>query len=423
MPAQPRPRRPRWLLGSMGLLAFFGLLFLLFNRLVELELKPLIIKGLEKVAQGPVNLSSVGGNLAGDVVIRDLTMDLPGPTWRTHLQANQVAVNLDLLNLFLKKKPLDNCVRSLTIVKPLVTLIRVQSLIQASTSPASVSMPTPISSSFPLPVFLVPAPRLFVKEGSLLVKAGKDTQNLVTGVDFEAFSNDGNDWSLVLSAQPGDPAAGGSLRFTGSLHLDILKISGKANLTDWPLVQAGALLQDLAGWQLTGGKLDAECPLVYQSDRGLWFDTRVNLHDASLVSPAPLAAHFDQINGKVSVRQNEIEIPGDLTFSTGGTPWLAHGLIPFDGKSILVHASTTDLLLSSLSSGLLKLKGTPWEGHGKASLVVEGTFQKPFLTAESNLGASKIGDIVLDGFTAQAKYEDGNLQLTHLEGNLYDGTF
>src|SRR5208337_2874175 len=98
MPAQPRPRRPRWLLGSMGLLAFLGLLFLLFNRLVEMELKPLIIKGLEKVARGPVNLSSVGGNLAGDVVIRDLTMDLPGPTWRIHLQANQVAVNLDLLN-------------------------------------------------------------------------------------------------------------------------------------------------------------------------------------------------------------------------------------------------------------------------------------------------------------------------------------
>jgi len=407
----------------MGLLALFGLLFLLFNRLVEIELKPLIIKGLAKVAQGPVSLSSVGGNLSGDVVLKGLTMDLPAPSWLVHLETSEVAVNLDLIDLIFKKWSLENCVRSLKIVKPQVSLIRLNLSSPDTIDGSPVSASSPGLQTFILPVFLVPAPRLFVKDGSLMVKAGKETQNLVTGVDFEAFSNDGNDWSLVLSAQPADPSAGGSLRFTGSLHLDHLKVSGKVQLADWPLVQAGMLLQDLAGWGLTGGRLDAECPLVFQPDRGLWYDARVHLNDASLVSPKPLEASFDRINGSVSVKPHEIDIRGDLTFNTAGTPWSATGLIPLDGNPIRVHASTTDLLLSSLSSGLLKLKGTPWEGHGKASLSVEGTFQKPRLNAEANLGSSKLGNIILDGFKAQARYEEGYLRITHVDGSLYDGLF
>ncbi len=422
MAAQPRPRRPRWLLGSMGLLAFLGLLFLGFDHLVEIELKPLIVRGLEKVSQGPVSLSSVRGNLFGEIVLRDLVLDLPGSAWQTHLKASQVEVNLDLLNLLFKKKALENCVRSLRIIKPQVTLIRIQSSIPETGHTVPVSGLLSIQH-FTIPVFLVPAPRLYVKEGSLSVNAGKETQNQLTGVDFEAFSNDANDWSLVFSAQPADSSAGGSLRFTGSLHLDHLKVSGKAQLTDWPLVQAGAILQDLAGWKLNGGRVDAECPLVFQPERGFWFDSRVNLHGASLVSPKPLAATFEQINGRISVRSNEIEIPGDLTFSTSGTIWSAHGLWPWDGRPIQIKATTEDLLLSSLSSGLLKLKGPPWEGKGKASLLVNGTYQNPILTGEANLESSKIGEIILDGFKAQGRYEAGNLTLTHLEGNLYDGTF
>ncbi len=423
MAISSRPRRPRWLLGSMGLLAFLGLMFLLFNRLIEVELKPLIVKGLEKVSQGPVSLSSVGGNLTGEVVLNDLTMDLPGSPWQVHLKASQVAVNIDLFNLLLKKKAPENCVRSLTIIKPQITLVRVASQIPVTVSSNSVSAPLPVSLAFKLPVFLVPAPKVFIKEGSLQVKAGKEPQNLLTGVDFEAFSNDGNDWSLVFSAQPADPTAGGYLRFNGALHMDQLKVSGKITLEEWPLAQAGLVLQDLAGWQLTGGKIDAECPMVFQPDRGLWFDTRADLHDASILSPKPLAASFDQINGRVSVRPNEIEIPGVLTFSTSGTPWTAHGLMPLDGRLIQVNASTNGLLLSSLSSGLLKLKGPSWQGQGKALLTVEGTFQNPLITGNAELGTSKLGEIVLDGFKAQAHYQDGTLQFSRLEGSLYEGTF
>ncbi len=410
-------------MGSMGLLALLGLCFLLFNHLVELELKPLIIKGLSQAVQGPVSLSSVTGNLAGDVVIKDLTLDLPGSPWRVYLKTNQVEVKLDLLNLLLKHKALENSVVSLTLSQPQVDLIRVDTSSSPATQSGPSATPTNAPSSIRIPVFLVPAPRLFVKGGSLQIKAGKEPQTLITGTDFEAFSNDGTDWSLILSARPADASQGGSLRFNGSLHLDSLKVSGKITLADWPLVQAGLLLEDLAGWQMTGGKLNADCPIVYQPGRGCWFDARVDMVDASLISPKPLAFSFDNIKGRVTVRPAEIEIPGDLTFNTNGTLWKAHGLMPLDGRTIQIQASTEDLALSSLSVGLLKLKGAPWEGKGKASLNVEGTFQKPILTANAQLGSSHLGDIILDGFQAQATYEDGQLVLNQLQGNLYDGTF
>lgn len=412
-----KPRRSRLLLGIGLAFGILGSLFLLFNRIVDTQLRPLVEKELAKSLHSSVNIGSVRGGLTGDVILNHVSMYLDGSPWNTRLLVDQVSVNLDLVNLLFRKKDLESCLRSLSFIRPQVFLIHSDTKSPASGSPQSISAPVPF------PMLMVPAPRVNVRLGSFFIQSGKSSQCLLEAVDFDALSQNGKSWSLNLTAHSQASAHPGILRYNGSLHLDDFKVSGRANLEDWPLASAGMVLKDLAGWQLTAGTLDAEIPLVFRLSRGMWYDAKMSVHDATVAAPGPMGVVFSRINGKALIRPSGINIPEELKFFTGEIPWRAKGTIPFDNSPLAFTTLTDHLLLSSFFTDILKIKVIKSDGEGKALLEAAGTFQKPVLTGKAELGLSHVGNIQLDSLDVQGGYQDGEFKIQDLNGTLYGGRF
>lgn len=412
-----KPRKSRWFLGTGLALAVLGCAFLFFNRIVDTQLRPLVEKELAKSLHSSVAIESVRGGLTGDVILNHVSMSLDGIPWKTRLLVDQVAINLDLVDLLFLKKDLESCLRSLSFIHPQVFLIHMDS------NPPPTGAATSFSTPIPIPMLMVPAPRVNVRLGSFFIQSGKVSRNILADVDFDALSQDGKSWSLIFSAHSEAGTHPGSLRYNGSLHLDDLKISGRAFLDHWPLASAGSVLKDLAGWQLTAGTLDAEIPLVFRLSRGMWYDAKINVHEATVAAPGPIGVVFSGINGRAFVRPNGINIPEELRFFTGDTPWSAKGSIPFDNSPLAFKTSTDHLYLSSFFSDILKIKAFKSDGEGKAVLEASGTFQDPILSGKAELGTSHIGKLLLDSLNVQGGYQAGQFKIQELGGNLYGGRF
>jgi hypothetical protein len=418
-----KPRKYRRLLYAFIVLSVLGGVYFTFNRIVDSQLRPLIENELTKSFQAPVVIESVRGGITGEVILNHVSLTVPGNPWQTRLLIERMDVNLDLYGLIIKKKEIESCLKSLTFIRPQVCLVHMAARPQISNSLIGINIiPAPPSSkTVNIPLLMVPAPRVEVKQGSFYMEADKDTRCLLKDADFLALSKDGKSWSLTLQAHSADSAVPGTFRFTGSLHQEDLKISGKAILEKWPLTSAGSVLRDLAGWQLTAGTLDAESPLVFKLSRGLWYMAKVTLNQATVAAPGPVGVVFSLVSGKAMVQAHEINLLGELRFNVGETPWKATGFIPLDNRPLAVQTSTDHFLLNGLFTDIFKLKNFKADGNGSAAVTITGTLQNPLMTGQALLGPSRLGNLQLDSMNVEGGYQNGNFNLEKAEGGLYDG--
>ncbi|HEY5037808.1 MAG TPA: hypothetical protein VIJ93_01905, partial [bacterium] len=374
---------------------------------------------LTKAIQSPVSITSVRVGLLGDIDLQHVSMTIPGEPWEVHLKVDQIAINLELFNLLFHRKTLENCIENLSLSVPQAVLVKKEPAPSSPTGPVTGETALPPKPKVPIP--LIPVPRLIVRNGSFSVQAGKSPRAILNRLNFEATNTKGPAWGLSLEAHSPELNSNGIIRFNGSLQLEDLKIAGKLLLEQWPLVSAGSPLKDLSGWEVQSGMIDAEMPIVFRMNGGLWFDAKANLRQASIRSPNPVGVIFSNITGRVFIRPNELSVPGELIFQTGETLWSATGLIPFDNRPIAIKTTTKHLFLSSVFTELLKLKNLKVDGNGSATLVAAGPLDNPVIEGTAQLGESHVGDWQLDSLSVKAGYKKGVLRLYEANGKLYDG--
>lgn len=300
--------------------------FLFQDLIVNAKLRPVIERELAKAVHSPVSIGSLRGGFMGNVVLRHVAMTIPGSPWETHLTVDRISVNVELFNLLFHRKPLEQCFESLSFLRPAVVLVKTE-------PPAAPSVPVSAAASAPnAPLILLPVPKIFVSQGSFSVQADKTPNQMLSDLNFDASTENGATWGLVFQAHSPEANSLGTLRFNGSLHLESLKISGKMVLDKWPLASVHSVLKELAGWELESGTIDAESPVVFQPGRGLWFDAKTDLIQASIRSPAPTSITLSQISGRAFIRPTDINVPGEIHFRLGETPWRASGVIPFENE-------------------------------------------------------------------------------------------
>ena len=414
-------KKRKWFFGSVLVLGLLvGAYFLFQNKIVDTQLRPVIERELTKAVNSPVSIGSVRAGLTGDVNLDLVVLTIPGYPWETRLEVERVSVNVELFNLLFHRKPLENCLVSLSFIRPKIFLVRNEKAIAAAATVVGPPGPVP-ENKVPIPLFAVP--KIIIQDGLFSVQAEKTPREMLRGLNFEAQSQNGATWGLVFQAQAPDLQSHGALRFNGSLKLDELKVSGKLLLEKWPLVSVHSVLKELAGWELLSGTIDAESPVAFDPAHGLWFDAKTTVSQASVKSPAPTAITLSQITGRADIRPNEINVPGEILFSLGDTVWKASGIIPFDSRPLAVRTKTDQLFLSSVFTEILKLKDLKVDGTGTATLAVSGPMSNPVIQGVANLGPSHVGKGSLDSLTVNAGYEKGNVRLYKAVGKLYDGDF
>src|SRR5579871_2740357 len=147
-----RRRWLRWTLGTLGVLA--AAYFFFQYAVVDPKLKPLIEPKLAEAVHSPVVIQSVRAGLTGDVVLNKVSLVVPGQPWESHIQVDQVSVSVELINLLFQRKPLENCLDSLSFVRPQIVLVKNE----APSAPVSgaPSIQAPPQVAVPIPLFPVP---------------------------------------------------------------------------------------------------------------------------------------------------------------------------------------------------------------------------------------------------------------------------
>lgn len=438
-PGRGGSRRRKWFLGGSVLAVLLAGAFYIFQRqVVDTQLRPLIERELTKAVHSPVSIESARGGLTGNVVLNNVVLTIPGNPWQTRLEVERVAVNFELLNLLLHRKPLENCFKSVFFIRPKIFLVHNESpadsgpasitasqILPAAPEQAGVSIAASSGVSQPLaaPLPLIPVPLIVIRHGSFFIQADKKPKEVLSDLGFEASTRDGAAWGLSLEGHSPEEKSGGIVRFNGGLRLETLEVSGKALLERWPLASAGSVLKDLAGWELVSGVISAESPIVFHPGRKFYFDATADLSQAAVRSPAPTLITLSQITGRAFIRPAEISVPGEITFQLGQTRWKASGLIPLDNRPLAVRTTTDQLFLSSVFTEILKIKDWKVDGEGSAILVAAGPFANPVIEGSAKLGPSHVGDYPLDSFSVKAGYEKGDFKLHEAAGKLYDGEF
>ncbi len=411
----PRERRwPWWLMAGLSILA--GAYFFFQYEVVDTQLKPLIERKLAEAVHGPVVIRSVRAGLTGNVVLDRVDLTIPGSPWESRLAVDRVSVNIELFNLLFHRKPLEDCLDSLSFIRPQITLVKMEPPAAAVSGPA----PNPAAlPAIPIPVF--PVQKVSVREGAFSIQAGKSPRPILKLLNFDAIGN-GTVWGLSLLAHSPEENSQGILQFNGSLRLENVKVRGVVRLTQWPLASSGPALLETTGWDLSAGTIDGESPFVFQLGRSPWYDAKADVHGASLRSPDPVGITFSQITGRAFLRPTGINVPEEVQFHVGDTVWKASGSLPFDGRPLQVRTSTDQLFLDSVFTDILKIKSLKTGGQGTAELSVTGTFSDPIVEGTAQLGPSNVGDWQMDAVTLKAGYENGTVRLEQADGKLYDGS-
>ena len=419
-PGKHEPKKNRWVkvLGTVFVL-FTGSYFLFQNQIVDSQLRPVIEKELARAVNAPVSIQSMRAGLTGNVVLNQVTLNIPGNPWETRVVVEKLSVNIELFNLVFHRKAIENCFKSIAFVQPQITLVKKE----GAPVPAPVPPVSAAVSGVVAPLPLIPVPKIIVSKGSFYVQAEKNPREILKGLNFTASTDNGTTWGLLLQAFSPEAKSLGEIRFDGNLRLENLKVSGKVVLQKWPLASIQAVLKELAGWEFQSGTIDAESPVVFQLGSGLWYDAKASLTQATLKTPPPTSITLSQITGRAFIRPNEINVPGELRFQLGETVWRASGLIPFDNRPVAVRTMTDELFLSSVFSEILKLRDWEVDGKGRATLIVAGPLSDPVMQGSAQLGSSHVGKGSLDSLVVNAGYEKGNFKLYKAAGKLYDGDF
>jgi len=421
MMKMPPRKRFRFLWGAIGLLGLIGAHFVFQDKIVDVNLRPLVERELAKAVHSSVTIKSIRGSLTGHVVLNDVDLTIPGEPWKSHLVVSQISVNLDLIGLIFRHKPLEDCFEKVVFDQPHITLIHSEDEPQTVIgAPAVNSAINTLAGQIPLPI--IPAGKLSIQNGVFSVQTNKIPKTLLRDIDFDAFTKNGKLWGISLQASSPEANSKGKLNFQGSFNEENLKVLGKVSLAQWPLLSGSSALKDLSGWELLDGTVDMESPLVFQPGR-IWFDAATTLSNASIKSPSPLGVIFSKINGRAFIRPTDLNIPSEVTFQVGQTTWKASGLMPFDGRPMALRTSTDQLQLSDIFQTLLKLPDVKVDGTGSASFVATGPISDPSLEGTAQIGASHIGNLQLDSFAVKAGYEKGIFNLFDVAGKLYAGQF
>lgn len=403
-----------WVVLGLGLV--IGVYFLLQDKIVDSQLRPIVERELAKAVHSPVSIQSIRGGLLGDVVLNHVVLTVPGSPWESRLAVDQISINLELFNLIFHRKPLEECFKSVSFYRPQISLVRND----ASSDPSKPVSESPALDITKIPLPVIPAGKLFIRQGSFSIQAGKTPREIVNNVNFQASTENGKIWGLLLQAHSPEAGSQGTIAFNGSFSLEKFKILGKLNLQQWPLASGSSVLKDLSGWELEGGTIDAESPFVFQPGH-LWFDAKTTLWKASVKSPEPVGIVFSDINGRAFIRPTELTVPGDIHFNVGQTPWTASGVLPFDSRPLAVRTSTDQLSLAGVFADILKIKDLKADGTGSAAFAVAGVLSDPILEGTAKLGPSHVGNWQLDSFSVKAGYEKERFNLYDVEGKLYDG--
>ncbi len=417
------PRKSlRLLWGALGLLGLTGAYFLFQDKIVDVNLRPLVERELAKAVNSPVTIKSIRGSLTGHIILNDVDLTIPGEPWKSHLVVDQISVNLDLVGLIFRHKPLEDCFEKVFFDHPQITLIHNvdQPQTVAGTAPITNSSVNPSVEKIPLPI--IPAGKLSIYNGIFSVQTNNIPRTLFRDVNFDAFTKNGKLWGVSFKTSSPETNSKGVLAFQGSFNEENLKVLGKVSLTQWPLISGSSALKDLSGWELLDGTVDMESPLVFQPGR-VFFDAATTLSNASIKSPSPLGVVFSKINGRAFIRPTDLNVPGELTFQVGQTAWKASGLMPFDGRPMALRTSTDQLQLSDVFQNLLKLQDVKVDGTGTASFAATGPLSDPAVEGTAQIGTSHIGDLKLDSFSVKAGYEKGIFNLFDVAGKLYAGQF
>jgi len=409
----------RLLWGVLGLCGLVGTYFVFQDKIVDVNLRPLVESELAKAVHSPVTIKSIRASLTGHVVLNNVDLTIPGEPWKSHLEVEQISVNLDLIGLIFLHKPLENSFEKVLFDHPKITLIHSEGLSAAATVAGAPTDKIDLSK-IPLPV--IPAGKLSIKKGIFSIQANKLPRTILRNINFDASTKDGMTWGVSLQASSPQTDSQGDLAFNGSFSEHNLKVLGKISLTQWPLVSGSSTLKDLSGWELLDGTVDVESPLVYQPGR-IWFDAATTLSNASIKSPAPLGVVFSKINGRAFIRPTDLNVPGQLIFQVGQTSWKASGLMPFDGRPMAMKTSTDQLMLADVFQTLIKLPDLKVDGTGTASFAATGTLSDPSLEGTAQISTSHIGQLQLDSFSVKAGYEKGVFNLFDVVGKLYAGQF
>ena len=274
------------------------------------------------------------------------------------MTVDRVSIGLDLFSLLFHRKTLENCLESISFLRPQIILAR--NLTTAANLGQTV-VSIPITGAVQAPIPIIPIPKIIIQEGSFYIQAEKSPRLVLNQLKFQA-NKMGDAWSLSLNAHSPQAGSTGIVRFDGSFRIDPLKVSGKALLNQWPVASASSSLKETTGWELSEGTIDAESPLVIQLGHNIWFDAKANVNQVTLKSPEPAGIAFSKISGRAFLRPTEISVPGDILFQVGQTTWHASGFLPFDGRPLSVHTTTNQLYLSSVFDEILKLK--KWKTGG-----------------------------------------------------------
>ena len=416
------PKKIRLFWGALGLLGLVGAYFLFQDKIVDVNLRPLVERELAKAVHSPVSIKSIRASLTGHIVLNDVDLTIPGEPWKSHLAVDQISVNLDLIGLVFQHKPFEDCFEKVAFDHPQITLIHNEDQSQTAVGTAPAANPPVDSLVDKIPLPIIPAGKLSVHNGIFSVQTNKTPKTLLRDVDFDAFTKNGKLWGVSLQAASPEIDSKGGLDFQGSFNEENLKVLGKVSLIQWPLISGSSAIKDLTGWELLDGTVDMESPLVFQPGR-IWFDAATTLSNVSIKSPLPLGVIFSKINGRAFIRPTDLNVPGELTFAVGQTAWKASGLMPFDGRPMALRTSTDQLQLSDIFLNLLKLPNVKVDGTGTASFAATGPISDPSVEGTAQIGTSHIGNLQLDSFAVKAGYEKGIFNLFDVAGKLYAGQF
>lgn len=415
-PLAPRRRWPFWV---AGLSLLTGVYLYFQDHIVDANLRPLIQAKLSEAIQAPVTLGSVRAGWTGHILLNHLSMTVPGNPWESQVKVDQVSIDLALWDLLISHKPLEECLQSLALIRPQITLAR------SSRAAAPVTIFSGASTTLTAPIPVIPAGQVFIKSGSFSIQNGKDPQLVLRDLNFRAKSMAKGTWGLSLKAFSPEKEDPGTLQFNGSFHMDIQTpgAKGTLRLEHWPLSTLGPGLKGTTGWDLSQGHISIETPLVFQAGKPLWFDGHANLEGADLKTPGPLVLTFENITGRANLRPTEIQILGPFGFNLGTTPWKASGFVPLDGRPLAARATTDQLSASTVLQDILKAKVGKVEGAGgSANLLVSGGLNDPVVSGTAKLGPTTINGWPLEALAVKGRYQGKILSFDSIDGKLLGGT-
>jgi len=421
--------RPWWILASvLSVAALAGGYFFFQDQVVNSRLRPLLEKKLSDALRSPATIELVQADIRGGVVLKNVSLLIPGPTVNCRLLVDRVAIRLDLVNLLWRHQKIEDSLESISFFQPKMFLSRsapvsiassAGPITSAASSVSMVSAPQALAS-----VPLLPFKKVFVRGGEVFYQADseKEGRAIAQEINLQAFSDGSSHWGIWLDAKPPELKSPGSLLLNGSLNLSDLKAVGKIQLQDWTLKSLGSLVRGFTGWEPLGGTANVEVPFAFRFGGNDWFDIRGHFQDASVKAPGANGIIFSGINGRAVIRPTELTLSQPIQFQVGETPFQASGLIPFDGRPVSVTTSTDTLYLATLFHDVLNLQDLKVEGVGRATLTVSGDLLNPTIQGEAELGASRVGDWELDSLFLKADYADHLFQLSQITGKLYDGS-